>query len=290
MQCYSPIHIKNEGAESLRKPWRTVPCGKCPACVANKASQWYTRLLMQQRYSDNAVFVTLTYADENLPPVRWDEQGNWNIDVSKDDIRHYHYRLRKALGPEKSRRLKYFLVSEYGPSPTGVSVYGAINRPHYHAIYFNLNRDDYHEVEKAWNKGFTEFGEVTEGRIRYVAGYVIEKNFTPVGRLPVFTFISNGIGKEYVARKASYHNDVSRMFVPDHGRKLPLPRYYKELLFDEGQRAVFSKICEERSERTYRSDLEKFDGDVDALEKRYTEIRQNFMRLQYQKRKKKKNG
>ena len=151
MQCYSPIHIKNEGAESLRKSWRTVPCGKCPACVANKASQWYTRLLMQQRYSDNAVFVTLTYADQHLPNVRWDEQGNWNIDVSKDDIRHYHYRLRKALGPEKSKRLKYFLVSEYGPNPSGTSVYGAIERPHYHAIYFNLDRDDYHEVEKAWS-------------------------------------------------------------------------------------------------------------------------------------------
>lgn len=291
MQCYSPIHIKNEGAESLRKPWRTVPCGKCPACVANKASQWYTRLLMQQRYSDNAVFVTLTYADENLPPVRWDEEGNWNIDVSKDDIRLYHYRLRKALGPEKSKRLKYFLVSEYGPSPTGVSVYGAINRPHYHVIYFNLDKCDYHEVTKAWNKGFTEFGDLTEGRVRYVSGYVIEKNFTPIGRLRPFTFISNGIGRDYVDRVGSYNRgNLDRVYVPYHGKRLPMPRYYKEKLFTEFECKAFNQMCEERSEDLYNSDLVKFGGDVDALENRYTEIRKDFMRKQYQKRRKKKNG
>ena len=146
--------------------WQTVPCGKCPACVANKSSQWYVRLLMQQRYSDNAVFVTLTYADEYLPEPRIDEQGYYNIDVSRDDIRKYHYRLRQSIGKEKSRRLKYFLISEYGPEPTGSSVYGAINRPHYHVIYFNLDREDYDKVTMAWNKGFVDFGELTEGRIR----------------------------------------------------------------------------------------------------------------------------
>lgn len=290
MQCYSPIHIKNEGAESLLKPWRTVPCGKCPACVANKASQWYTRLLMQQRYSDNAVFVTLTYADENLPSVRWDDEGHWNIDVSKDDIKHYHYRLRKALGPEKSKRLKYFLVSEYGPSPTGVSVYGAINRPHYHVIYFNLDRDDYHKVTASWNKGFTEFGDLTEGRIRYVAGYVIEKNFTPIGRERPFTFISNGIGASYVDKQGAFNSSIERMYVPYHGKRLPLPRYYKDKLFSDNDKRLYANICEDKAEAIYQSDLSRFDGDVQALENRYTEIRKNFMRSQYQKRKKKKNG
>lgn len=246
---------------------------------------------MQQRYSDNAVFVTLTYADEHLPPVRWDEEGNWNIDVSKDDIRLYHYRLRKALGPEKSKRLKYFLVSEYGPSPTGVSVYGAINRPHYHVIYFNLDKCDYHEVTKAWNKGFTEFGDLTEGRVRYVSGYVIEKNFTPIGRLRPFTFISNGIGRDYVDRVGSYNRgNLDRVYVPYHGKRLPMPRYYKEKLFTEFECKAFNQMCEERSEDLYNSDLVKFGGDVDALENRYTEIRKDFMRKQYQKRRKKKNG
>ena len=99
MQCFSPIHKLNP--DYADKPnqhrWLTFPCGKCPACVANKASQWYTRLLMQQRYSENAVFVTLTYADENLPEPRIDEDTGWfNIDVSKDDVRLYHCRLLRT--------------------------------------------------------------------------------------------------------------------------------------------------------------------------------------------------
>lgn len=290
MQCFSPIHVKNEGAESLRKPWRTVPCGKCPACVANKSSQWYTRLLMQQRYSDNAVFVTLTYADEYLPEIRWDEEGHWNIDVSRDHVRHYHYRLRKSLGTDKSKKLKYFLVSEYGPSPTGISIYGAFNRPHYHVIYFNLDRDDYHKVTESWNKGFTEFGELTEGRIRYVAGYVIEKNFTPIGRERPFNFISNGIGASYVEKQGAFNSNVERMYVPYHGKRLPLPRYYKNKLFSDVDKRIYAEICETKAEQTYQSDLSRFGGDVKALEDRYTEIRKNFMRSQYQKRKKKKNG
>lgn len=270
--------------------WQTVPCGKCPACVANKSSQWYVRLLMQQRYSDNAVFVTLTYADENLPEPRIDEQGYHNIDVSRDDIRKYHYRLRQSLGEEKSKRLKYFLISEYGPQPTGSSIYGAINRPHYHVIYFNLDRDDYDKVTKAWNKGFVEFGELTEGRIRYCAGYVIEKNFVPIGRLPVFTFISKGIGKAYVSRQGSFHTSIDRMYVPYHGRKLPLPRYYKQRLFSDTEVSAYSKICNQKAEDVYQRDLAEFGGSVEDLESMYTQIRKDFMRSQIKKRKKRKNG
>ena len=113
----------------------------------NKAAEWFARLRIQQRYSDTATFVTLTYNDAHLPPPRVDSEGFRHYDVSKDDIRYYHYRLRKSLGPEKSRKLKYFLVSEYGPNPDN----GWLYRPHYHAIYFNLNELDRPKVERAWN-------------------------------------------------------------------------------------------------------------------------------------------
>lgn len=264
-----------------------MPCGKCEACVANKASQWYVRLKQQLRDSFNAVFVTLTYDEDNLPDYRIDDQDFINVDVSSEDIRLYHYRLRKALGPEKSKQLKYFLTSEYGPSP----VNGWLNRPHYHAIYFNIDRCDYDKITKAWNKGHVEFGEdITEGRMRYLAGYVIEKLYTPIGRKPVFNRVSNGLGLGYVQRMRHWHQgDVKRVYVPNHGGRLPLPRYYKERIYSESQRAVFSLLCNERSEAVYAADLARFGGDGIAVARHYYDVRANFVRKQRERHKRKKN-
>lgn len=282
MQCFSPIHIRKDAPDG----GSTVPCGKCEACVANKASQWYVRLKQQLRDSWNAVFVTLTYDEDNLPDVRLDENDFINIDVSRDDIRKYHYRLRKSLG-ESSKEMKYFLVSEYGPNPQN----GWLNRPHYHAIYFNIDRCNYDKIFKAWSKGHVEFGEdITEGRIRYIAGYCIEKNFTPPGRIPPFACISQGIGLSYVQNHKSYHlGDLSRVFLPDHGKRLPMPRYYRQKLYSASQNSVYAKICQDRAEKVYQADLVRFGGDPLAVEQHYSDVRANFLRKQREKHKHRKN-
>lgn len=283
MQCFSPIRIKNPDPEGEK--YLTVPCGKCEACAQNKAAQWFTRLKMQQRYSKNAVFVTLTYNDQHLPPPRQDNDGFWHYDVSKDDIRHYHYRLRKALGT-RSRDLKYFLISEYGPNPEN----GWLFRPHYHAIYYNLLENDYGKLERAWkNKGFVEFGEITDGRMAYVSGYVMEKLFTPPGALPPFTFISNGIGLGYVEDFAEYHRgQLDRFSIPIDGRSHPMPRYYKERLYSDDERAYFSDVCKQRAEETREAHL-RFFGSEEKMSKYYSEMRADFVRKFRKKHKKKQN-
>lgn len=282
MQCLSPIHIRKDAPDG----GRTVPCGKCEACVANKASQWYVRLKQQLRDSWNAVFVTLTYDEDHLPDARLDENDFINIDVSRDDIRLFHYRLRKSLGPG-SKEMKYFLVSEYGPNP----INGWLNRPHYHAIYFNIDRCNYEKINRAWSKGYVEFGDdITEGRIRYLAGYCIEKNFTPPGRVPPFSCMSNGIGSGYIRRLESFHRgNIDRVYIPDHGRKFPMPRYYRERLYSRAQCKIFSDMCQTRAERRYESDLSRFDGDHIKLQQFYTDLRANFIRKQRQQHKKRKN-
>lgn len=263
-----------------------MPCGKCEACVANKASQWYVRLKQQLRDSWNAVFVTLTYDEDNLPDARLDENDFINIDVSRDDIRKYHYRLRKSLG-ESSKEMKYFLVSEYGPNPQN----GWLNRPHYHAIYFNIDRCNYEKINRAWSKGHVEFGEdITEGRIRYLAGYCIEKNFTPPGRIPPFSCMSNGLGAGYIARSQLYHSgDIKRMYIPDHGRRFPMPRYYRERLYSRPQIGVFASICEDRAEKRFAADLDRFGGDHIKLQQFYSDVRADFIRKQREKHKHRKN-
>lgn len=282
MQCLSPIHIRKDAPNG----GSIVPCGKCEACVVNRASQWYVRLKQQLRASWNAVFVTLTYDEDHLPDARLDKYDFINIDVSVDDIKHYHYRLRKSLGAA-SKEMKYFLVSEYGPNP----VNGWLNRPHYHAIYFNIDKKDYEKISKAWSAGFVEFGEeVTDGRIRYLAGYCTEKLFVPPGRSPTFACISKGIGRTYVDDMAAYHRgDISRMYVPNHGKKLPLPRYYRQKLYSPAQNKVFSDRCVQRAQAIYDNDLERFGGDHDRLQEHYSDVRREFLTRFREKHKQRKN-
>lgn len=283
MQCLTPIHVPNN--KDPAGSYMTVPCGKCEACVTNKAAQWYVRLKNQIRDSDNSVFVTLTYADQHLPAPRIGDDGMYHYDVSRDDIQHYHYRLRKALG-SRSKKLKYFLVSEYGPNPEN----GWLFRPHYHAIYMNLYPSDYYLLERAWHKGFTEFGEITDNRVRYVTGYSIEKLFVPPGAAPSFSLISNGIGLGYVDRMKDYHKDqLDRVFAYVDGSRLPLPRYLKDRLYTETQKAAFAKLCQCRSEEKFDQDLKSFNGDLERLFDHYHDVRSDFVRKKRLNHKKRKN-
>lgn len=262
-----------------------VPCGKCEACVRNRASQWFVRLLMQQRYSGNSVFVTLTYDDQHLP-YRVTDDGVLLADVCREDIRHYHARLRKSLGT-KSKKMKYFLISEYGPNPSN----GWLHRPHYHAIYFNLEKEDYPKIERAWNAGFVQFGELCEERIRYVSGYVTEKLFIPSDVERTFSFISNGIGLDYIDQFRDFHEGrIDRFYVPVNGRKEIMPRYYKERLYSDAQRAIFELDCAARAERKFDHDLKACGGDITKLAERYHDQRANYVRKLIKQHKNKKNG
>ena len=283
MRCLCPMTIKNPNQSGPR--YIKVPCGKCEACVQRRASDWFVRLFFQNKVSKNSVFVTLTYDDDHLPLRVTD--GRPYADVSKSDVRHFLVRLRRYLGPEKSRKLKYFLISEYGPNPTN----GFLHRPHYHAIFFNLDPEDYPTLDFSWKAGFTTFGEINEERMRYVSGYSTEKLFCPPGVAPLFAFISNGIGESYIDDFCNFHEDqLDRFFVPMDGQKLSLPRYYKERLYTDAQRKVFSDNCEKRADRVYDNDLRRFGGDIHALEGRYQDQRANYVRRLRKKHKKKQNG
>ena len=92
-----------------------VPCGKCPACLANQRSEWIFRLQQEYLVSSFSIFVTLTYDDEHVP---------LDFSVNKRDVQLFHKRLRKHF---PSADLRYYLVSEYGDHTF---------RPHYHGLYF----------------------------------------------------------------------------------------------------------------------------------------------------------
>lgn len=245
MDCLSPINVQLTEKASVHHhgyQYVKVPCGKCEACIKRKQSQWFVRLKMESETSDYVHFVTLTYDDEHLPA---------NLSVSKYDVQCYHKRLREALG-SRSKDFKYFLTSEYGPET---------HRPHYHAIYYGISPDDLHHIESSWQNGFVTFDQVTDGRLRYVTGYIIEKLFVPTGRKPLFNLISKGLGASYIERYRAWHSDApigARSYIPYHGHKYPMPRYYKERLYSAGQRSAYASILSQKADERDRERKELY--------------------------------
>lgn len=213
MQCTSPIRINNQ----------FFPCGHCLSCRISKAREWSARLLHELPYWDKAVFVTLTYSDEYLPP---------NGTLRKRDLQNFFKRLRKY----SNAKIKYYACGEYGSKT---------KRPHYHAIIFGLgqNKVDIEFIKDAWRlcewSNFQEkkaFGSVTYDSCRYVSDYIFKKyngeksveEYTSKGLEIPFKISSQGLGLRYCLADAlnlSANNGFSL-----RGVKMGLPRYYVDKL------------------------------------------------------------
>lgn len=205
MVCYHPIILKSG---------EVVPCGKCPACLANQRSEWIFRLEQEYLDSNFAVFVTLTYDEKNIP---------LGYNVRKRDVQLFHKRLRKHFPPGDMR---FYLVSEYGDHTF---------RPHYHGLYFFKGSYEQTEIydifEKSWNLGFIKFGEVEEGSIVYCTKYCLKHSSTPPGREKTFRLVSKmngGLGFRYIKLMQDYHvSSGNAKFVSNNGKKSRMPRYYR---------------------------------------------------------------
>lgn len=178
--------------------------------------------------SARAVFVTLTYAPENVP---W-----YGLDLG--DLQRFLKRLRKKGA------FRYFAAGEYGPET---------RRPHFHLALFGVDvglppgKEKWHSplLERVWPDGFNSCSEFTPGRARYIAGYATKKihgrasaaeevcNFETgeiVHRRREFCVMSRnpGIGASFYER---YRSDFLRGYIADRGGvKRRLPRYYVEKL------------------------------------------------------------
>lgn len=237
MRCINPVSItvpvKDNDVE-IGKQDINVRCGKCLACLQLRRLEWFVRLGHEYKYSDNAYFVTLTYSDENL---YYNEYGVPS--VCYRDIQLFHKRLRK-LG-----RFRYYLASEYGTR---------FGRPHYHGIYFNLSEEQVENIEMIWGKGFVHVGEVTSRSINYVSGYIIMMAQIPEKATKPFSVMSRrpGIGQTYLDRNGQWHQENNEIFVRDiNGRKVYMPRFYRNKLFSSLRRQAFALSAIEAYEDQY---------------------------------------
>lgn len=239
MQCLKPISIRNPewlDGDSSQPRWLAVPCGKCSACLSRRRQFWAFRLNQEKLHSSSALFITLTYDNTMLP---LDRDGIAH--VSKRDCQTFLKRLRKyvrSLYPESDSdfvpRLRYYITAEYGPQTL---------RPHYHMLLFNFPlglADPYSAILRCWNKGFVQVGPLLDGGGNYAAKYilhpldenidwsVLRKPFSLMSRKPGL-----GLGHLTPQMIKYYRENKTYLTKLPGGRTVPLPRYYRDKIFDK---------------------------------------------------------
>lgn len=231
-ECMTPFCFRHKfTGENL-----CVPCGKCPACIKRRSCEWSFRLMEEEKVSDSAFFITLTYDTSNVPIT---ERGFMSLE--KRGLQLFFKRLRKlhvknvqpiGLPGEVQKSLKYYAVGEYG---------GRTNRPHYHIILFNAKIE---LIAEAWKLGHIHYGNVTGPSIGYTLKYMSKKGKIPMwatdDREKEFGVMSKGLGKSYITPDMVAWHKASldeRMYCNlKGGDKVGMPRYFKQKIYTEEER------------------------------------------------------
>lgn len=176
-----------------------VPCMYCKACRINKITMWTVRILAEMTKKPKNAFITLTYNNENL------QFEDSIATLRKRHLQLFMKKLRKEF-EGTDIKFKYFACGEYGET---------LKRPHYHiimlgasisdlkkirTIYSEHKTQEWYGVEQVWGKGTVYYGSVTPASIRYVLGYIMDKEapeeYEPAE--PPFQISSNLFGQEMI--------------------------------------------------------------------------------------------
>jgi hypothetical protein len=144
-------------------------CGQCLGCKIVKKKTWKNRILLEAKMHQENSFLTLTYSDDKLP-----KGGS----LDPDDTKNWLHRFRKAIDRKLGKKVRYFLVGEYGDET---------QRPHYHAALFGVGcRGPIARYvqgkrckcvvcgicESTWGNGIIGLGTLENDSAAYIAGYV----------------------------------------------------------------------------------------------------------------------
>lgn len=213
-----------------------VPCGKCAFCLVAKRSAWMFRIHHEMRNQDKpGWFLTLTYDEKHVPrvrrPTKEDPEGKVvRLSLRFRDVQLFLKRLRK-----EKFYAKYICVGEYGPETL---------RPHYHIIVWTDATVE--AMERAWFYGRIHYGRLSMASAMYTLKYIIQPKppaYEGVER-PRAQF-SKGLGLAYLgtdwivgSQMMDYHNPdggTPNFHSVVDGRKVALPRYYRNKIFSNAQ-------------------------------------------------------
>lgn len=212
-------------------------CRKCPTCLSLRRRTWVSRMIMENRHSESAWFLTLTYNDENIPL----SHDTYAPVLRPKDVQLYIKRLRASRGG--GLVFRYFLCGEYGDRTL---------RPHYHAILFfspdhPAPADLEETVNRYWGKGHTLLKEATIETFSYVSHYVMKKANNHEFEVPEFQRMSTNpalgtkfiedLANQYLNSKALQNDletteDVRKLF-RHNGQVWPIDPYLRNKLREQ---------------------------------------------------------
>lgn len=147
----------------------TLSCGQCYGCRLVRSRDWAIRCMNEAQMHDESCFVTLTYADDKIPPF--------------GDLvyRHFQLFMKSLRFKYRPRPVRFFMCGEYGEK---------FDRPHFHALLFGVAFGDRtlwkqtsigHELyrsetlESLWPHGFSSVANLSFETAAYVARYCMKK-------------------------------------------------------------------------------------------------------------------
>ena len=234
-----------------------IPCGKCIGCRIDYKRSWADRLTYHSfGKEDNSYFITLTYDDDHLFHLPYNEDYDiYSIDFNDitDFIQKLRNKFKKNMVIDSNgvpQGIDYFYACEYGDSSF---------RCHAHLILFNLPLEDLeyfglddngqpvyvsNTIDDLWQKGIHTISRFTWHNAAYVAGYVEKKlkgrrqdEYTALGLFPEGCRMSRrpGLAFDYYVNNYSdiWKNnglDVDRTI--NSSGHLGIPRYFRKLATD----------------------------------------------------------
>lgn len=234
-------------------PETPLPCGRCEKCTARRTSGWSYRLMKQYDICQTAYFVTLTYNTDNVPITK-----KGFMSLNKRDVQLFMKRLRKSdLG-----KIRYYICGEYGSIK---------NRPHYHAIMFDVH--NINNIELAWTQGEVHVGTVTKASVGYTLKYIAKPTRIPMhsndDRVKEFSLMSKRLGANYISDKMiNWHKSdlLDRMYIPlEDGRKVAMPRYYKDKIYEDEERDAISQRQKQRVQEMVEDERLKYGDEYEKV-------------------------
>lgn len=219
-----------------------VPCGKCAFCLTNKRSQWQFRIYHEMRTQEYpGYFLTLTYDEKHVKRV-----PGVGLSLRFRDVQLFLKQVRK-----RKYYAKYVCVGEYGTDT---------HRPHYHMLLWTDCPPE--TLEQIWFRGRIHFGKVTMASAMYCLKYIIQpKQKQENGLEKTRAQFSRGIGLSYLdAAMYDYHTfdyEDPELFSRIDGRKVALPRYYKNKIFTKHQMRKVQHKAKWDSIKRYREEMRR---------------------------------
>lgn len=203
--CEHPHRVKVKLKDGSSR-FQYVACGKCNTCRNHRASVWIERLKQESQCHAFTVFFTLTFDEKSLPRLQVDSNYNLvdsdsgliinpfeeikdfqpasrlylarrrnipyvTVEYAQKFIKRLRFHFENNItiskhGKKDCKKLRYYIVSEYGPSTY---------RPHLHGLLFFDSRENARCIEQlirqSWSYGRIDAQFSIGKSAEYVARY-----------------------------------------------------------------------------------------------------------------------